>query len=165
MKKLSLLLSIFLLSIAVYADEGMWILKELNQQSAARMQELGFKFPMDSIYSEENPSLKDAVIIFGRGCTGVAVSKDGLIFTNQHCGYDAIQQHSSVEQDYLKDGFMSQTRQDELYTPDLTISFLRKTEDVTALVTAGVLPSHSELERAQIIDSLSNEILNQYKTQ
>lgn len=163
MKRIVFLFSILLASLSVHADEGMWILKELNQQSAARMQELGFKFPIDSIYSEENPSLKDAVVIFGRGCTGVSVSKDGLIFTNHHCGYEAIQQHSSVEHDYLKDGFVSKTREEELYTPELTISFLRKTEDVTAQVTAGVLSSHSEKERAQIIDSLSNEILNQYK--
>lgn len=163
MKRIVFLFSILLASLSVHADEGMWILKELNQQSAARMQELGFKFPIDSIYSEENPSLKDAVVIFGRGCTGVSVSKDGLIFTNHHCGYEAIQQHSSVEHDYLKDGFVSKTRGDELYTPDLTIAFLKKTEDVTAQVTAGILPSHSEKERAQIIDSLSNEILNQYK--
>lgn len=163
MKRTLFLLGFLLASLSTYADEGMWILKELNQQSAARMQELGFKFPIDSIYSEENPSLKDAVVIFGRGCTGVAVSKDGLIFTNHHCGYDAIQQHSSVEHDYLKDGFVSNTREDELYTPGLTISFLKKTEDVTAFVTAGVLASHSEKEREAIIDSLSNELLNQYK--
>lgn len=163
MKKYFLLLSMLFTVSAMHADEGMWILKELNHQSAARMQELGFTFPIDSIYSEENPSLKDAVVIFGRGCTGVAVSKNGLIFTNHHCGYDAIQQHSSVEHDYLQDGFVSKTQADELPTPGLTISFLRKTEDVTAQVTKGVLASHTEAERAKIIDSLSVQILNKYK--
>lgn len=140
----------------------MWILKELNRQSAARMQELGFTFPVDSLYSEDNPSLKDAVVIFGGGCTGVVVSNQGLIFTNHHCGYDAIQQHSSVEHDYLKDGFVSQAKNDELYTEKLTVSFVEKTEDVTERVTAGITPSMTEAERDAIIDSLSNIILEDY---
>lgn len=156
-------MSILLCSFAVHADEGMWILKELNRESSERMKELGFQFPIDSLYSEKNPSLKDAVVIFGGGCTGVAVSDEGLIFTNHHCGYDAIQQHSSVEHDYLKDGFVSQTKKDELYTPGLKIAFLKKTQDVTDLVTAGITPATTEKERYEIIDSLSNIILNDYK--
>lgn len=163
MKKLYLFLSILVCSFAVHADEGMWILKELNQESAARMQDMGFTFPLDSIYSEENPSLKDAVVIFGRGCTGVAVSQQGLIFTNHHCGYGSIQQHSSVKHDYLKDGFVSQSMEEELYTPGLKVSFLRKTEDVTDRIIGGLTPAHSEKERKAIIDSLSTEILNDYK--
>ena len=84
MKKIFLLLGVLLSLSSVQADEGMWLLKELNRQSAARMKELGFTFPIDSIYSEKNASLKDAVVIFGGGCTGVAVSQEGLIFTNHH---------------------------------------------------------------------------------
>lgn len=163
MKKIFLLLGVLLSLASVQADEGMWLLKELNRQSAARMKELGFTFPIDSIYSENNASLKDAVVIFGGGCTGVAVSQEGLIFTNHHCGYDAIQKHSSVEHDYLKDGFVSQSKPEELYTEGLTVSFLQKTEDVTDQVTVGVTDATSEEERNHIIDSISTDILAQYK--
>lgn len=163
MKKVLLILSAIFVFSASKADEGMWVLKELNRQSAARMQELGFTFPIDSIYREKNASLKDAVVIFGGGCTGVAVSPDGLIFTNHHCGYDAIQKHSSVEHDYLKNGFVSQSNDEELYTEDLTVSFLQKTEDVTGEVTKGITANTTESERNNIIDSLSNEILKPYK--
>ncbi|MDL2214697.1 S46 family peptidase [Dysgonomonas sp. OttesenSCG-928-M03] len=163
MKKTLLLIGAMFIFLSASADEGMWLLKELNRQSAARMKELGFTFPIDSLYSEQNPSLKDAVVIFGGGCTGVAVSQEGLIFTNHHCGYDAIQKHSSVEHDYLKNGFVSQTKAEELYTEGLTVSFLQKTEDVTAQVTTGITNNTSELDRYMIIDSLSNQILAKYK--
>lgn len=162
MKKIVLLLGAVLTLVSAKADEGMWLLKELNRQSAARMKELGFTFPIDSLYNEQNPSLKDAVVIFGRGCTGVAVSREGLIFTNHHCGYDAIQKHSSVEHDYLKNGFVSQTKAEELYTEGLTISFLQKTEDVTSQVTADVTDNMTEDERNAAIDAVSREILAQY---
>lgn len=164
MKKILFLLSaLFIVTTSSKADEGMWVLKELNRQSAARMQELGFTFPIDSIYSEENASLKDAVVIFGGGCTGVAVSSDGLIFTNHHCGYDAIQKHSSVEHDYLKNGFVSQSNDDELYTEGLTVSFLKKTQDITNEVTKGITDDMSEQERNNIIDSLSLQIVQPYQ--
>ncbi|MEN9917979.1 MAG: hypothetical protein RL662_415 [Bacteroidota bacterium] len=164
MKKIFLLIVISLSIIKpISADEGMWLLKELNKQSAARMQELGFTFPIDSLYNEQNPSLKDAVVIFGGGCTGVAVSKEGLIFTNHHCGYDAIQKHSSVQSDYLKNGFVSQTKQEELYTEGLTVSFLKKTEDVTNKVMVGITDETDETKRNEIIDSLSNQILSAYQ--
>lgn len=164
MKKIFFLLTTLLSLSVVQADEGMWILKELNKQSVARMQELGFTFPIDSIYSEQNASLKDAVVIFGGGCTGVAVSDEGLIFTNHHCGYGAIQNHSSVEHDYLKNGFVSETQKDELYTEGLTVSFLQKTEDVTSQVTEGITEATPEAERNQIIDSLSLQILEPYES-
>lgn len=163
MRKLFLSLAIFLVAIGIKADEGMWLLKELNQQSVARMKELGFTFPIDSVYSESNPSLKDAVVIFGGGCTGVAVSDKGLIFTNHHCGYGAIQKLSSVEHDYLKDGFASHAFAQELPAEGLTVSFLQKTEDITDYVTSTILPEDSEEEREAKIDSLSKVYLQQYK--
>lgn len=163
MKKIFLLLTAFFTLMSATADEGMWLLKELNKQSAARMKELGFTFPIDSLYNEQNPSLKDAVVIFGRGCTGVAVSQQGLIFTNHHCGYDAIQSHSAVEHDYLKNGFVSQNFAEELYTDGLTVSFLQKTEDVTAQVTEGITDETSETDRKRIVREQSDAILKQYK--
>lgn len=163
MRKLSLLLIAFLSVLCVKADEGMWLLKELNRQSAARMKELGFTFPVDKIYSETNPSLKDAVVIFGGGCTGVAVSDQGLIFTNHHCGYGSIQKLSSVEHDYLKDGFVSQSFSEELPAEGLMVAFLQKTEDITDFVTATIKPGDSEDVRDQKIDSLSKVYLEKYK--
>ncbi len=163
MKRLLLLPILFLAVLMANADEGMWLLKELNRQSAARMKELGFTFPIDSVYSETNPSLKDAVVIFGGGCTGVAVSDQGLIFTNHHCGYGNIQKLSSVEHDYLKDGFVSQSFSEELPAEGLVIAFLQKTEDITSYVTAALSPEDTEDMRDQKIDSLSQKYLEQYK--
>lgn len=163
MRKLFLLLSIFLSVAAVKADEGMWLLKELNKQSLARMKELGFKFPANKIYSEENPSLKDAVVIFGGGCTGVAVSQQGLIFTNHHCGYGDIQKLSSVEHDYLKDGFVSHSFGEELPAKGLMVQFLLETNDITEYVTSTLLPEDSEETRYSKIDSLSDEYLKRYE--
>lgn len=163
MRKLTFILCLLFTISTVKADEGMWILKELNQMSAARMKELGFKFPIDSLYSETNPSLKDAVVIFGEGCTGVAVSKQGLIFTNHHCGYSAIQQLSSVEHDYLKNGFASNNFGAELPAKGLTISFLKSTEDITDYVLSHISNTDDETKRQNIVDSLSVQILKQDK--
>jgi len=163
MRKMFLFVVLLLSALLVKADEGMWLLKELNRISAARMKELGFKYPIDKLYSETNPSLKDAVVIFGRGCTGVAVSQQGLIFTNHHCGYGDIQKLSSVEHDYLKDGFVSHTFAEELPAVGLTVSFLKETNDITEYITSTLLPDDSEEIRDQKIDSLSNEYLKKYK--
>ena len=97
----------------LYADEGMWVLKELNKQNLARMAELGFTPSYDQLYSETDPCVANAVVIFGGGCTGITVSNEGLIFTNHHCGFGAIQQLSSVEHDYLKDGFVARNLSEE----------------------------------------------------
>lgn len=165
MKKLLLSLAILLATCNMYADEGMWLLKELNRQSLAKMKQLGFKLPANKIYSEENPSLKDAVVIFGRGCTGVAVSDQGLIFTNHHCGFDAIQKLSSVEHDYLKDGFASQNFAEELPAKGLTIQFLQKSEDVTNYVLADVTSEDDEQTRDRKIEEKTKEYLKQYEGQ
>lgn len=163
MKKFFVLLGLLLTTSITYADEGMWLLKELNKQSLERMKELGFTFPSDSIYSETNPSLKDAVVIFGGGCTGVAVSDQGLIFTNHHCGYSAIQKLSSVEHDYLKDGFVSQNFEEELPANGLSILFLQKVEDVTDLVLGKVSGDETDMERYQKISDGYKDIIEKYK--
>lgn len=162
MRKILLAIAVIFITFSAKADEGMWLLKELNQQSIARMQELGFTFPIDKLYDEENSSLKDAVVIFGRGCTGVAVSEQGLIFTNHHCGYGAIQKLSAVEHDYLKDGFAAKDRKSELSADGLTVSFLRSTEDVTNQIMSQLPSVLSEVQRQQTIDSLSTVLTDKY---
>ena len=162
MRKMLLAIAIIFLTFAARADEGMWLLKELNQQSIARMQELGFTFPMDRVYDEQNASLKDAVVIFGGGCTGVAVSEQGLIFTNHHCGYGAIQKLSSVEHDYLKDGFAAQDMKSELAADGLAVSFVRSTNDVTEQILSNLPSMLSEVQRQQAIDSVSRTLTEEY---
>src|SRR5690554_5710961 len=162
MRKILFVITIVFLAFTAKADEGMWLLKELNQQSIARMQELGFTFPIDKVYDEENASLKDAVVIFGGGCTGVAVSEQGLIFTNHHCGYGAIQKLSAVEHDYLKDGFAAQDMNSELSADGLTVSFLRSTKDVTNEIMSRLPSVLSEVQRQLAIDSLSNILMKEY---
>ena len=102
-----ILLSLFITSsvLAAHADEGMWMLTDLQKQNEVAMTELGLLIPTNQIYNPDGIALKDAVVHFGGGCTGEIISPEGLILTNHHCGYGAIQQHSSVEHDYLTDGF------------------------------------------------------------
>ena len=141
------------------ADEGMW-LPALISQRIGDMQAKGFKLTAEDIYSVNQASLKDAVVLFGRGCTGELVSGDGLIFTNHHCGYGYIQKHSSVEHDYLKDGFWALSRAEELPNPGLTVSFLEYMQDVTAQVLEGYSEGMSEEQRAQIVRQNSKKLID-----
>lgn len=159
MKKFMLPLAIALMAILpARADEGMW-LPALISQRIGDMQAKGFKLTAEDIYSVNQASLKDAVVLFGRGCTGELVSNDGLIFTNHHCGYSYIQKHSSVEHDYLKDGFWALNRGEELPNPGLTVSFLEYMQDVTAQVLEGYKPEMTEEERSQLVRENSNKLM------
>ena len=121
------------------ADEGMWLLQLMKQQNSIElMKKQGLKLQADDLYNTNGVSLKDAVGIFGRGCTGEIVSPEGLILTNHHCGYGAIQQHSSVEHDYLTDGFWAKNRSEELPTPGLEFRFVHRIVDITDLVNQQV---------------------------
>ena len=131
------------------ADEGMW-LPSLIKERIKEMRKVGFKLKASDIYSDEKPSLKDAVMQFGGGCTGEFVSPDGLLLTNHHCGYASIQKLSSVEHDYLTDGYWAKSRAEELPVPGLTITLLVKMEDVTARIAAGE-------SRQAIIDAAKKE--------
>ena len=123
----------------VKADEGMWLLQLMQEQNLAdRMKAQGMKMDVTDIYSADKVTLKDAVGIFGRGCTGEIISPNGLILTNHHCGYDAIQQHSSVDHDYLTNGFWAKSYQEELPTPGLTFKFVERIVDVTDLVNEDI---------------------------
>ena len=134
MKKLIISLVAALLSLPTMADEGMWLLPLLKGQRFQQMQELGLKLQHYDIYNPDSSSLKDAVVIFGGGCTGEIVSPDGLLLTNHHCGYGCIQRHSSLEHDYLTDGFWAMSREEELPNPGMTVTFIDKIDDVTDYV-------------------------------
>ena len=143
-----------------HADEGMW-LPSLIEQRIGDMQEKGFKLNAEDIYSINQASLKDAVVLFGRGCTGEIISSEGLLLTNHHCGYGQIQQHSSVEHDYLKDGFWAMNRSEELPNKGLTVSFLERMDDVTERVLKGYTPDMSEDQRVEIVKKNSKEIIDE----
>ena len=149
-KKVIILITTMLIGMTAKADEGMW-LPSLISQRIADMQEKGFRLDAEDIYSVNQASLKDAVVLFGRGCTGELISPEGLLLTNHHCGYSQIQQHSSVEHDYLKDGFWAMSRDEELPNKGLSVSFLERMEDVTDLVLKGYDPSMSEEQRVELV--------------
>ena len=140
------------------ADEGMW-LPALISQRIADMQAKGFKLSAEDVYSVNQASLKDAVVLFGGGCTGEIVSDEGLLLTNHHCGYSFIQRHSSVEHDYLKDGFWAMDRSQELPNRGLSVSFLQRMEDVTDAVLRGYVPSMSEKQRDSVVSVNSGDIV------
>ena len=142
----------------VYADEGMWVLKELNKQNLARIKELGFVPSYQQLYSETDPCVANAVVIFGGGCTGITVSEEGLIFTNHHCGFGSIQQLSSVEHDYLKDGFVSQSKEEELPVPGLSVRYLRETVDVSDRINGEIAGIEEEYLRLAAADSIGQVI-------
>ena len=136
MKKLFITAILTSSLLAAHADEGMWMLTDLKQQNEVAMQELGLLIPIEEIYNPEGIALKDAVVHFGGGCTGEVISAEGLVLTNHHCGYGSIQQHSSVEHDYLTDGFWAMNRREELPCKGLTITFIDRILDVTDYVQA-----------------------------
>ena len=151
MKKLLLLGLLFTLSLTwVHADEGMW-LPSLISQRIKEMQKNGFKLTAEDVYSINKACLKDAIVQFGSGCTGELISGDGLLLTNHHCGFSQIQSHSSVEHDYLRDGFWAMNRSEELPNKGLSVRFLVRMEDVTDSVLQGVTNGMDEEARTQLV--------------
>ncbi|MDP2721332.1 MAG: S46 family peptidase [Bacteroidales bacterium] len=142
----------------VRADEGMWIPMLINN-NMVEMQKLGLKLSAEDIYSVNHSSLKDAVIIFGGGCTGEIVSPEGLILTNHHCGYGSIQQVSSPENNYLNDGFWAMNKGEEIPVDGLKVQFLQYMKDVTAESIAGVTSDMTETQRDSIIDVNNKKII------
>ncbi len=159
-KKISLLLfaAVMILGGQVKADEGMWIPMLLKKYNIEDMQKAGFKLSADDIYNINEACLKDAVIGLGREgspfhhfCTGELISDEGLIVTNHHCGYGAIQAHSTLEHDYLKDGFWAMSREEELVNEGITASFLVRMEDVTSIVLDSITDETKEVDRQKMI--------------
>ncbi len=160
MKKIKLLVLLFVCSVysQIRADEGMWLLQLMQEQNLIdRMKAQGLSLEANEIYSPTSLSLKDAVGIFGGGCTGEIISPEGLILTNHHCGYGAIQQHSSVEHDYLTDGFWAKNRKDELYTPGLKFKFVERIVDVTDSINARI-----KAGKITETDALGSTFLNKF---
>ena len=159
MKKLIFFFALLLAgaSSGLRADEGMWLPSEILKK-IKDIQSKGFKLSAEDIYSVNKSSLKDAVVRFGGGCTGELISSQGLLITNHHCGYGQIQQHSSVEHDYLTDGFWAMSRAEELPNPGLSVSFLEYMIDVTDDVMKGYKPSMTEEKRTELVNKNSKKI-------
>ncbi|MDD3685688.1 MAG: S46 family peptidase [Bacteroidales bacterium] len=159
MKKLILLLLAKMIFFSfVIADEGMWIPILMEKYNYEDMKAKGFKLSAEDIYSVNNASMKDAIVIFGGGCTGEMISSEGLLITNHHCGYGNIQKHSSLEYDYLTNGFWAMSREQELSNPGLKVTFLISMADVTERVLQDVTDKMTEAERAKIIDRNIEEL-------
>jgi hypothetical protein len=148
---LSFLLTAHCSLLTAFAEEGIWIPMLLQQVNLPQMQSMGLKLTADDIYSINHSSLKDAIVMFGRGCTGVIVSGEGLLLTNHHCGFGSIQSLSSLEHDYLTDGFWAMKRGDELPAKGLTVTLLVRMEEVTGQALKGVTAGMNEQERAAAI--------------
>lgn len=144
--------------LQVRADEGMWLLPYLQKLNIKEMKAKGLKLSADQIYNLNGNSLKDAIVIFGGGCTGEIVSANGLVFTNHHCGYGSIQRLSSVEHDYLENGFWAMNYSEELPCPGMSVTFIRSIEDVSDQILPKLNDSMSEEQRQQCVDSLSKAI-------
>lgn len=144
--------------LQVRADEGMWLLPYLQKLNIKEMKAKGLKLSSDQIYNVNGNSLKDAIVIFGGGCTGEIVSANGLVFTNHHCGYGSIQRLSSVEHDYLENGFWAMNYNEELPCPGMSVTFIRSIEDVSDQILPKLNDSMSEEQRQQCVDSLSKAI-------
>jgi len=159
-KLIVLILSILVFSPLAKADEGMWLLMFLDKQTYKEMKAKGLKLTPQQIYDINKASLKDAIVQFGRGCTGEIVSNQGLLFTNHHCGYPQIQEHSTVEHDYLMNGFWAYSKEEELPCPGLTAKFLIRMEDVSEGVLEGVTEEMNEEKRNSLIRENIKKISN-----
>lgn len=158
MKKTVLVITLLFCSFFSKADEGMWFPQLLQQLNIADMQMRGLKISAEDIYSVNKSSLKDAIVLFGGGCTGEIISKQGLLLTNHHCGFGEIQSHSTVEHNYLKDGFWASTLKDELPCPGLTVSFVISINDVTAQFNEVLKDGMTEQTRNEKIKELAMQI-------
>ena len=163
MRRLLIITALLLSVMMAKADEGMWLRYSLNGQNLAEMQAMGCKLTEEQIFSFNQPSIKDAIVQFGGGCTGEIISPEGLLLTNHHCGLQYVQKHSSVEHDYLTDGFWANEKSQELPNKGLSVLFLNKVEDVTEAVLAGITAETTEAEREEIITKNSSALEKERK--
>ena len=162
MKKILLSATLCALSLLSHADEGMWMLNRIDAKTAEAMKSLGLQLTPDQLYSTEHTSLKDCVVDFGDFCSGVVVSKDGLVFTNHHCGYGAIQSLSTPKDDILKNGFVARSRDKERPAEGLFVKFLQRTEDCTARIVQAlskVYEAHPDEPKAELDKQYTDSIM------
>ena len=148
MKRIASIITVMTVCLSAFADEGMWMLPLLQKMNAEAMKELGCELTPKQIYDINNSSLKDAIVQFGGGCTGEIISGEGLLVTNHHCGYSNIQKLSSIEHDYLKDGYWAMTRSEELPCEGLTVTFLEYMQDITPMLEKVVKKGKKTREEA-----------------
>lgn len=158
-----LLIALMMFAFGARADEGMWLPYSINGKNLADMQRLGCKLSAEQIFSFNQPSLKDAIVQFGGGCTGELISAEGLLLTNHHCGLGQVQAHSSVEHDYLQEGFWAKSKAEELPNAGLTVSFLTYIEDVTKNLLVGIDNNTSEADRAAKISENAKALIKERK--
>lgn len=156
LKRYCLAILLFFQAIAARADEGMWLPLFLQQLNEKQMRAMGMKITAADIYSVNKGSLKDAIVSFGGFCTGEVISEQGLVLTNHHCGFDAIQNHSTIERNYIRDGFWAMNKGEEIPNPGLFVKFIVRIEDVSKKVLAGVTATMPEAERQSVIDKNIN---------
>lgn len=154
MKKiiLSLIVGMMLVPMSVKADEGMWFLMFIERLNHRDMQKMGLQLTSEEIYSVNHHSLKDAIVQFNGGCTAELISKDGLVLTNHHCGYDAVAELSTADKNYLKDGYWAESRKDEKKPSSLYVRFFVRMDDVSKRILAKVNDKMSELEREKAVN-------------
>src|SRR6188768_3079061 len=152
MKKIVLFLTMCLMAFPVRADEGMWFLMFIERLNHRDMEKMGLQLTSEEIYSINHSSLKDAIVQFGGGCTAEIVSKDGLVLTNHHCGYDAIAELSTAEKNHLKNGFWAEDRKAELKPSNLYVRFFVRMDDVSKRILSKVDEKMNEAEREAAIN-------------
>ena len=165
MKKLLVLLFIFPFSLLTSsADEGMWTLYNLPNAVYETMKQENYQLPYGALYQGDD-AVKNCVVLFGGYCSGVVVSPDGLVFTNHHCGFEAIRSHSTVEHDYMLNGFVSNSYEEELPNKDLYVSFMIEQKDITAYLDSLGLGKLAQGKRAHFVDSIENVMLKEIEKQ
>jgi uncharacterized protein (DUF4415 family) len=162
-KQMLLAFLLFIVSFASRADEGMWLPLLLEKLNEKHMKNLGMKISARDIYNVNTGSLKDAIVSFGGFCTGEVISTKGLILTNHHCGFGSIQNHSTVENNYIRDGFWAANHGEEIPNPGLFVTFIVRIEDATKQVLNGVTKTMSESERQSAIDKNISELRKNVK--
>ena len=155
MKKITLTAALVLSITAAKADEGMWTLYDLPNAVYEQMRAEGFAMPYDGLYNSDN-AIKNCVVNFGGFCSGVVVSPDGLVFTNHHCGFEAIRSHSTVEHDYMLNGFFAKSYKEELPNKDLFVSFMVEQKDITSKLDSMGLNDMLPSRQAVFLDSIEN---------
>ena len=161
--KLSLLIVFIVISFQTFADEGMWLPQLLQTLNEKQMKKLGMKINASDIYNINKGSLKDAIVSLGGFCTAEVISNQGLILTNHHCGFDAVQNHSSLEHNYIRDGFWAYNKNQELQNQGLFVSFIISIDEVTNTILKDVNNNLSEKERQSVIDKNIAQLKKDYK--